>query len=389
VWLDDAAGLPWAGSFPELIEAAAADPELDLAFLDDLESEVTASDDAVMIHTSGSTALPKAVIHTHGPAARQLPVLADVHVAVPGERVICLLPMFWVGGMTMLLEVFIRGGCIVLPDGVSSRSVADALRVLGADAVHGWPAQCKAIRKLIEAEGLDISGIRGLRDERLPDGSLMPPDQVPNSLGMTETFGPHGASAPGVVLDDQHRGAFAPAFVGIARRVVDLATGAVLPPGHAGELQVRGGALMRGYHKRERSETFTADGYFATSDRVRIEADGYLYFEGRMGDMLKTRGANVSRLEVEAALRKIPGVAEAFVCGLPDADAGQLVAAAVAPAADERPTERSIRTALRALIAPYKIPAHIIVIDSGEFLWTATGKIRAADMSQLIARRLR
>jgi acyl-CoA synthetase (AMP-forming)/AMP-acid ligase II len=388
VWLDDAEGVPWAGSIAEMTAQGEADPALDTAFMDEITSEVTPGDDAVIIYTSGSTALPKAVIHTHGAMARHVPVLADVQIARPGERVLCMLPMFWVGGMTMLLEVFTTGGCIVLPEGVSARSIVDALRMTQVDVLHGWMPQRRAVRALMESQKLDISGIRGLCDERLPDGSPKPQDQTPNSLGMTESFGPHGAFPLGTVLPDHRRGTFAPEFGGFERRVADPATGEVLPPGRTGELQIRGGALMRGYYKRERSDTFTPDGFFPTQDLVRIEMDGYMYFEGRLGDMLKTKGANVSRLEVEAALRKVPGVAEAFVCGLQNLDAGQIVVAAVTPAASRRPTEATIKAALRELIAPYKIPTHIVLIDREELLWTATGKIRIADMSKLIAQRL-
>jgi acyl-coenzyme A synthetase/AMP-(fatty) acid ligase len=145
---------------------------------------------------------------------------------------------------------------------------------------------------------------------------------------------------------------------------------------------------MRGYYKREPADVFTPDGFFPTGDQVRIEADGYMYFEGRNGDMLKAKGANVSRLEVEDALRKVPGVANAVVCGLPDPEVGLILAAAVTVQPGHQLTEATIRTALRDLIAPYKIPAHVLTIDSQELLWTASGKIRLYDMGKLIARRL-
>jgi acyl-CoA synthetase (AMP-forming)/AMP-acid ligase II len=388
VWLDDAEGLDWAGPIAELIAEGAAAADLDAAFLGEIASEVTPADDAVVIYTSGSTAHPKAVLHAHGPMTRQARALAEVQIARPGERVLCLLPMFWVGGMNMLLEVFVKGGSVVLPDGVSPHAIVEALRDLGADVLHGWPPQRNAVRALMEAQGLDFSGVRNLRQERMPDGAPRRPDQTPNSLGMTETFGPHGALPLGSSLPEHRRGAFAPVSGGFERRVVDPATGAPVPPGRTGELQIRGGALMRGYYKRERADTFTPDGFFPTGDQVRIEADGFMYFEGRGGDTLKIRGANVSRLEVEDALRKVPGVADVVVCGLPDPDAGQIVAAAVTARPGQQPTEAGIKAALRELVAPYKVPAHVVVIDSQELLWTASGKIRLAEMAKLIAQRV-
>jgi acyl-CoA synthetase (AMP-forming)/AMP-acid ligase II len=314
--------------------------------------------------------------------------LADAQVAFPGERVLCVMPLFWVGGMTMLLNVMVKGGCIVLPDGVSPRAIADALRDLGADVCHGWLPQRKAIRDFLDAEGFDYSQIRGLRDERLPDGSLKPRELSPNSLGMTETFGPHGIMPVGATLPPHRAGAFSPVDGGFERRVVDPETGEILPIGSTGELQVRGGSLMRGFYKRERSEAFTPDGFYPTSDIVRIEPDGFMYFEGRLGDMLKTKGANVSRLEVEEALRKIPGVAEAVVCGLPDPELGQRVVAAVIPTPGEQPTEAGLKVALADHVAGYKIPADIVFIEPGDLPWTASGKIRVPEVGKLIANRL-
>jgi acyl-CoA synthetase (AMP-forming)/AMP-acid ligase II len=388
IWLDDAHDISWAGAISDLIEHGQADAAMDAAFMAEIRSETASSDDAVIIYTSGSTALPKAVIHTQGPMARQIQLLAEAHVAFEGERVLCLLPMFWVGGMTMMMEVFHCGGCIVTPESPSPRSIVDAIRDLKADTLHGWPPQRKPVRDIMQAEGIDYSGVRHLRDEYTADGALITFDMVMNSLGMTESFGPHGAVKLGTMAPPDRRGIFAAASGGFERRVVDPETGEILPEGATGELQIRGGSLMRGYYKIEPSEAFTPDGFFSTRDLVRIEPDGLMYFQGRLGDMLKTRGANVSRLEVEAALRKIPGVAEAVVCGLLDAEAGQIIVAAAVPAASTQLTEADLKTALRDLIAPYKIPAHILILGADELLWTPTGKIRITEMGALIAQRL-
>lgn len=385
VWFDDASDCTWANTIGGLIAKGGADPALGSAFLEAVKREVVPGDDAFVIYTSGSTALPKAILHAHGPVARHAKVLADHHMTFRGERVLCVLPMFWVGGLGMLLETFVNDGCIVLPDGVSQRAVADALRDIGADMLHGWPAQAQAIRDFASADGVDVSKVRGLRDETLPDGSPRRRAQVPNSLGMTETFGPHCASPWGTVLADDRLGAFGPVIGGFERRVIDPATGRLLPSGEPGELQVRGAALMRGYYKRERHEVFTGDGFFATGDIVQFEDDGHMYFVGRSGDTLKTRGVNVSRLEVETALRSLPEVVEAVVCGLPDPLLGDRVVAAVAARPGADLTEAALKSDLAGLVARYKVPSDIAVIDRDEFLWTASGKIRLADMARLIA----
>ena len=104
--------------------------------------------------------------------------------------------------------------------------------------------------------------------------------------------------------------------------------------------------------------------------------------------MLKTSGANVSRLEVEAALRALPEVELPIVVGLPDADIGQLIVAAVVPTEGSSPSEASLHEALRERLSSYKVPQRILLISSDEVVWTPSSKIKLAEMAQMIATRL-
>src|SRR5262249_47685865 len=130
--------------------------------------------------------------------------------------------------------------------------------------------------------------------------TALPFDRYANSLGMTETLGPHSAEVVGLVLPEDHAGSFGRAIPGAERRIVDPETGEVLGPGRRGELQVRGWLMMTGYYKRERAEVFTPDGWFGTGDQCSLGEDGHLYFHGRLGEMIKTTGANVAPAELEA-----------------------------------------------------------------------------------------
>ena len=87
---------------------------------------------------------------------------------------------------------------------------------------------------------------------------------------------------------------------------------------------------MQRYYKRSREECFDADGWFHTGDLVRTDADGFVYFIGRRGAMIKTAGANVAPAEVEKAIAKVTGGSVAHVVGLPDPERGQVVAAVIA-----------------------------------------------------------
>src|SRR5699024_4704838 len=109
------------------------------------------------------------------------------------------------------------------------------------------------------------------------------------------------------------------------------------------------------------------------------------FFVARRGDMIKTRAANVSRLEVEAAMNALPDVALAVVAGLDDAEFGQLVAAAVVCRPGTSPTEETLRKQLRETLSSYKVPKRIVFITECEIPRTATGKLRLHELAQMIS----
>jgi acyl-CoA synthetase (AMP-forming)/AMP-acid ligase II len=223
---------------------------------------------------------------------------------------------------------------------------------------------------------------------RQAHGELIPPGLRANLFGMSESFSAHSAEPINRRMPDDKSGSSGRAVNGIERRVVDPETGKEVAPGEVGELQIRGGALMTGFYKMDRRQVFTPDGFYPTKDLVRIDADGYAFFVGRTGDMIKTNAANVSRLEVEAALNALPDVDISLVAGLPDTERGEIVAAAVVPAPGANPTEESLRTALRDRLASFKIPRRLVLISHDEVPRTATGKVQLFDLADLIASRL-
>jgi acyl-CoA synthetase (AMP-forming)/AMP-acid ligase II len=388
IWLDDATGADWAGSLAALLGRAAAPDAPDAGLLAAMENEVVPSDDAVIIYTSGSTSLPKAVLHTQRSVAHHPQILGEHFCIKATDRMMPLLPLFWIGGLAMALEVLQAGATLLYPESPALDTVCDSLITLRANRVNTWGPQLARLRAAVAARGIDVESIGGLAQLREPNGKPIPPERAANMLGMTESFGPHSSEPLDTVLPAHRAGSSGRATSDYERRVVDPASGEVLGPGRSGELQLRGGGLMKGFYKVDPRQVFTPDGFYPTGDIVRIEEDGHLFFEGRRGDMLKTAGANVSRLEVEAALRALPEVALPIVVGLPDAEIGQLVVAAVVPAEGSAPTEASLQAALRERLSSYKVPRRILVIAPDEVLWTPSNKIRLADMAQLIATRL-
>jgi acyl-CoA synthetase (AMP-forming)/AMP-acid ligase II len=383
IWFDDPFDLEWAGSHDALLDRANV---LDERLLASVEEQVTADEDAIIVYTSGSTAQPKAVVHTHWNLTRHPPELVKLFILKPEDRMLPMLPAFWLGGLAMAMQVLSQGATLVYPESPESEAVLAALLQCRANRVNGWGDGLARLRTLAEARGIDVDAIIGLGPFRDRDGTLIPLALQSNILGMSETFAPHSAEPLNERLPMDKPGASGRAVNHYERRVVDSETGLEVPRGMAGELQLRGGALMRGLYKRPRHAVFTADGFYPTGDLVCIDEDDYLTFIARKGDMIKTRAANVSRLEVEAALTAFPEVKMAAVTGLPDENFGQIVAAAVVPAGGQ-PDAESLRQRLRETLSSYKVPRRIVFVTEADIPRTATGKLKLHELEQLISSR--
>lgn len=388
IWLDNAEGITWAKPVADLVARSNAPHAPDASLLAAIEAEVVPSDDAVIVYTSGSTSKPKAVVHTQRNVVSHPRELAKYFLLKPDDRMMPLLPAFWLGGMVMALEVLSVGATIVYPDSPETDDVLNAIQKFDVNRVNSWGDMLVKLRNAAIARGVDVDKIIGLGVFRDASGDLIPAQLQVNMLGMSETFAAHSSERLDFRLPDDKAGASGRTVNGYERRIVNPDTGEEVLAGEIGELQLRGGAMMAGFYKMERRDVFTADGFYSTKDLVRVDADGYLYFVARRGDMIKTKAANVSRLEVEAALNALPDVDFSVVAGLSDPEFGQRVVAAVVPAQGANPTPDAIRAALKNVLSSYKVPRDIVFIAQGDIPRTSTGKIQLFEVANLISRRL-
>lgn len=392
IWLDDCSGVAWAKSINELVARAHLPHAPGVELLAAIEAEVAPSDDAVIVYTSGSTSKPKAVVHTQRTLVSHPPEVAKYFLLQPGDRMMPLLPAFWLGGLVMALEVLTLGATLVYPDSPDIDVILDAIEKLNVNRVNSWGDMLVKLRVAATERGIDVDRVVGLGVFRDQQGEPIPPPLQVNMLGMSETFAVHSAERLDFRLPEDKARASGRvvnnAFNKYERRIVNPETGAEVAQGEIGELQLRGGALMSGFYKMERRDVFTADGFYPTKDLVRVDADGYLYFIARRGDMIKTKAANVSRLEVEAALNALPEVAFSVVAGLEDAEFGQRVVAAVVPQAGMQTDSESLKAALKKTLSSYKIPRDIVFIGHDDVPRTSTGKIQLFEVASLIASRL-
>jgi acyl-CoA synthetase (AMP-forming)/AMP-acid ligase II len=280
------------------------------------------------------------------------------------------------------------GATLVYPPSPDHEAVLNTLQRARVNRVNSWGDMLVKLREAATARGIDVDKIIGLGPFRDEQGELIPPRLQVNMLGMSETFAPHSAERLDLRLPDDKAGSSGRTVNGYERRIIDPETGGPVRQGEVGELQLRGGALMSGFYKKERRDVFTPDGFYPTGDLVRVDADDHLYFVARRGDMIKTKAANVSRLEVEAALRALPEVDLPIVAGLPDAELGELVAAAIVLKRGATSSEESLKAALRGTLSSFKIPRRIIFITHEDVPRTATGKLKLSELSNMIAARI-
>lgn len=389
----------WAHPFSELL---AGDARVSEAMLRAIEALVTPADPFCIIHTSGSTADPKGVIHGHGPVVRHAWFMGGECTPYGrGDRVITTRAMFWVAGfVATLFYALTNGACLITTEDGSPDSVLRLVEEEGATALVGEPGWFDVLREsatLTEA-GLDVvrlnmdtAGIA--RDGRFLSDQLHArvgvPVHYPNprfarTFGMTETLGGHTSARFDELLPADRPNWQGRAVPGVELRIVDPVTRAELPPGQLGELLVRGYCLMLGLNGRERHETFDQDGFYATGDLCRLDAEGYLLFEARCNEMIKVRGANVAPAEVEMAMNGLMGIEKAGVVGVAQGGDTKLVAA-VLMAPGRELDEAEVIEALKRRLSSYKVPRRILALSTQEMPMTGSGKIRKPELSELLA----
>ncbi len=381
----------WAKSARDLDAAADATPALDDAFLAAVEAQVAPADPMIVIYSSGSTADPKGAIHTHGGVLRHSYNLNRFRDIEEADRVFSPMPFFWVGGFVFsLLSAMHAGAFLLCEESFEPGQTLDLLERERATIVAGWPHYAKAMMDHPSFASRDLSSVRTGNLYAILPASLRPadPELRSNALGMTETCGPHTIDRMDVDRPESLRGSFGRSVPGLEHKIVDPDTGETLPPGETGEVCVRGYSVMQGLHKVERGDVFDADGYYHTGDAGHYDADGVFFFEARLGDMIKTAGANVTPREVEVLLETLPEVKSAFVVGVAHPDRGQNVAAAVILKRGAELSPARARDRLKAELSSYKVPRHYFFFGDGELPFTDSGKIDKRRLASLLQERI-
>ena len=355
-------------------------------------AEVSPHDDAIVVYTSGTTARPKGVLHTHRPPALQSWRFAEQLRLDPDTRTWSAFPFFWTAGFCMVMGATLAaGGCIVLQEHFEP---GEALRLLEGERVtapHAWPHQLAAMEDHPDWAIRDLSSLKHV--EAFTSFGRHKTVEVEDewspraAYGLTETF-TIITSLPADTPPEIREGNQGAVLPGNELLIVDPETGAALPVGEEGEIAVRGPTMMKGYVKVAPEECFDADGWFRTGDAGFVDADGLLHWTGRTTDLIKTGGANVSPVEIELELLRHPGLKVAMAVGVPHTTLGEMVVVCAVAHDGSAVDEDDVRRFLRGRLASYKIPRRVLFFDEAELSLTGNAKIRTERLRALAAARM-
>jgi malonyl-CoA/methylmalonyl-CoA synthetase len=354
---------------------------------------VATSRRAMMLYTSGTTGRPKGVVTTHDTLAAQIETLFLAWEWSAADRILGVLPLHHVHGIVNVLCCALWSGAVCeLParldvEEVWRRLTAGGVTLfMGVPTIYGrliaaWesapPAQRRTLSERARALRLMVSGSAALPVSTLERWREITGHTLLERYGMTEI----GMALSNPLHGERVAGSVGAPLPGVTVRLVDE-TGAAMPPGTPGEIEVRGPGVFKEYWRQaEATAAAFHDGWFRTGDIAVVE-DGRYRLLGRASvDIIKSGGYKLSALEIEECLRRHPAVADCAVVGVPDTEWGEAVAAAVVPVAGRRPSAAELRAWVRARLAPYKVPKRIGIV--AELERNAMGKVLKAAVRRL------
>lgn len=349
------------------------------ATYDAAAAKVAPDDVAYLLYTSGSTAAPKGVQLQHaGLIANMWWIGQRMHV-VPRDRFWLAVSLFWgFGCENALFNALTHGGCLVLQ---AQFDAAEALRLIEAEhctILYGTPNIVQMLHAHPDRAFRDLGSLRSGGSFGAPEQLRMAVElgatEICHIYGLTEAYGnchvPDGRHDP----PGKRFASVGRPLPGFVQRIADPQSLQVLGPGEVGEIQLKG-HVTPGYYKdaARTAEVFTPDGFFRTGDLGMVDADGFLYYRGRLKELIKTGGINVSPAEIENVLSAHPEVQAAYVIGLPDPDRDEIIGAVIVSA---QATEAELAELCRKTLAPYKLPRRYRFVSERDLPLTTTGKIQ-------------
>jgi acyl-CoA synthetase (AMP-forming)/AMP-acid ligase II len=338
---------------------------------------------AVILHTSGTTALPKRVPRTHGNFTAAARVARDATRLTPDDVLLLTSGIHHNMGLADFLVCLLNGGCCVVTPGFDPHEYPEWLRVHRPTWTVMTPSELILLLEDAAASGREFiagpeSRLRyvGAGAQATTAGTLERAERslrapVLSGYGMTETgnitkFGSDG--------QDRRKGSCGRSW-GMAIRIVDEA-GLDVSPGTGGEVMVSGPTVFSGYldDPEANAAAFLSDGWFRTGDIGYLDEDGFLYLTSRLSELINRGGEKIAPLEVDQVLARHPAVADAAVFPVPDTRLGEDIVAAIVLKQGATATPRELRRWMLDRLTSFKVPRRIWIVEA--LPKTPTGKVQ-------------
>lgn len=333
---------------------------------------------AAILYTSGTTGLSKGAMLSHDNLLSNALMLADCWRFTADDVLLHALPVFHTHGLFVATHIIMICGAsmIFLP-----RFDLDAMieQLPQATALMGVPtfytrllADARFERELVAHMRLFVSGSAPLLAQTHAQFEAVTGHRIIERYGMTET----NMNTSNPYTGERRAGSVGFPLPSVEVRITRPDNGAPQAPGATGMIEVRGPNVFQGYWRKPEKTALELrdDGFFITGDLGRFDADGYLFILGRQTDLVISGGYNIYPKQVETEIDALDGVTESAVFGIPDADLGEAVAAAVVLAAGTVFDQEQILAALRPVLARFKLPRKLVQLD--ELPRNAMGKVR-------------
>jgi len=330
---------------------------------------VGADDEAVLVFSSGTTGLPKAVRHTHRSIGHATAHWCRTLGLGPEDRFQVATPPSHILGLLNLLASVSAGATVRLHrrfdlDEVLRRIESERMTLEMAVAPIAL-----AMANHPRLEDFDLSSLRYIMWGATPVSEQVA--RLVTARTGVRWLPAYGASElpviAGNLVDDPGSWRLDSAGLppeGVELRVVDLDDGAVLTPGEVGEIQVRSPSVMSGYLPEDETAAAFADGWYRTGDVGWLEPEGWVHLTDRAKEMIKVNGFQVAPAELEEVLRGHPAVLDCAVFGLVDERAGEVPVAAVQLDPDRRATADELQARVAASLATYKRLHHVVFVET-------------------------
>jgi len=364
--------------------------------LDAIEATLDCHETINMQYTSGTTGFPKGVMLTHFNVINNGFNIGECMKFTEKDRLCIPVPFFHCFGCVLGTMACVTHGSTMVPvETFDPLKVLQTIEKEKCTAVHGVPTMYIAELEHPQFSTFDLSSLR----TGIMAGSNCPIEvmkKVIAEMNMTEITIAYGQTESSPVItqtrtDDSVELRVATvgrALPDVEVKIVDIETGAALPPGKQGELCTRGYLVMKGYYKmpEETARVIDADGWLHTGDLAIMDENGYCKITGRIKNMIIRGGENIYPREIEEFLYTHPKISDVQIYGVPDRKYGEQVMAAIILKKGMEMTEDEVRTFCQGRIANYKIPRYVKFVDS--FPMTASGKIQKFKMREMAIKEL-